>query len=141
MRYFLIIGVLTFSFFVRAVENNSSKFGKHHAVVAFTKEDGFKLSPKAESALNIEFKALGKSNNWVLPKEALVQIKQSYGVYRKLEGWISFVLVKINNRTENSVTVSSPDLEAGDEVAITGANFLRMTDADLNSATVDNCAH
>jgi hypothetical protein len=32
-------------------------------------------------------------------------------------------------------------LESGDEVAVTGTKFLRMAETDLNSETVDNCAH
>lgn len=51
------------------------------------------------------------------------------------------VLVKILRREGDNLLVTSEDLELGDEVAVTGAVFLRMTDADLNSGTVDSCAH
>lgn len=122
-------------------EQSSSQYGPKMAVVAFSKEDGFKMSDKALQKLKIQFEKLTGGQSWSIPAEALVRIKQSTGVYRRLDGWITFVLVKVTKSTAERVTVTSDDLEPGDEVAVTGTKFLRMTDADLNSDTVDNCSH
>jgi hypothetical protein len=119
----------------------SSQFGPHMAVVDFNKEDGFKMSEKALGKLKVKFAKILGSNSWTIPEESLVRIKQSLGVYRRLDGWITYILVKVSQKSSGVVTITSPDLENGDEVAITGVNFLRMTDADLNSDTVDSCAH
>ena len=114
---------------------------KGGAVQAFTKEDGFKLTKKAIKNLNVKFSPLIGDGPWEIPKTALVQIKHSVGVYRKWDGWITLVLVTVLSQAENVVRVKSLDLQDKDDVAISGVKFLRMTEADLNSDTVDSCAH
>jgi hypothetical protein len=114
---------------------------KGGAVTAFSKEDGFKLSDKAIKNLGVSFKAIQGPGPWMIPKSALVRIKHSTGIYRKWDGWITMVLVKVLNQTSETVTIKSLDLQNEDKVAITGVPFLRMTESDLNSDTVDACAH
>lgn len=119
----------------------SQRFGPGKAIEAFDKEQGFKLSSKAASAMAVAFRRLDQAAPWRVPKESIIQLKQSTGIYRKYDGWISMVLVKVVKREGDVFLIRSEDLEVGDEVAISGATFLRMTDADLNSGTVDSCAH
>lgn len=114
---------------------------KGGAVTAFSKDDGFKLSLKAINNLSVSFKSVEGTGPWMIPKSSLVKIKHSTGVYRKWDGWITMVLVKVLSQTKETVTISSVDLQDQDNVAITGVPFLRMTEADLNSDTVDSCAH
>ena len=105
-------------------------------------EDGsFKLSEKSIQQLGVSFLKLLKMSPWVIPVESLVKIKFTSGVYRRYEGDITFVSVKILKNNGVHAFVESSDLEAGDEVAVTGTSFLRLTEADLNSGTVDSCAH
>lgn len=114
---------------------------KGGAVTAFSEEDGFKLSKKATKNLDVKFVDLPKGSSWDIPKSAIVRIKNSTGVYRKYDGWITLVLVDILKKNKKSITIKSVDLQEGDGVATSGVKFLRMTDADLNSDTVDACAH
>lgn len=111
------------------------------AVTAFSKDDGFKLSDKAVKNLGVVFTTVKGKGPWIIPKSAIVRIKHSTGVYRKWDGWITMVLVKILSQTKETVTIKSVDLQDQDMVAITGVPFLRMTEADLNSDTVDACSH
>ena len=111
------------------------------AVTAFNKEDGFKLSEKALKNLEVTFRKISGSGPWTVPKSSLVRIKHSSGVYRKWNGWITMVLVNVIAQSKDTITITSVDLQGQDEVAVTGVSFLRMTDADLNSDTVDSCAH
>lgn len=105
-------------------------------------EDGsFKLTEKSIKTMGIKFQNLNGKSPWLLPSNALVKIKFTQGVYRKIEEDITYVLVSVLKKDGNSVLVSSDDLMSGDEVAISGVHFLRLTEADLNSDTVDNCAH
>jgi hypothetical protein len=134
-------GYSIFSFASEEGAENSGRFGPGKAIEAFDKEQGFKLSEKATIAMAVSFRRLDQGGLWRLPKESIVHLKQSTGVYRKFEGWISFVLVKVVKRERDALLVTSQDLEPGDEVAVQGAGFLRMTDADLNAGTVDSCAH
>jgi hypothetical protein len=126
---------------VSSEEENSSRAGPDKAVTAFSKEDGFKLSPQAIEKMGIRFEFIQGKAPWRVPKEALVYLKQSVGVYRQFEGWMSFVLVKVDQKNSDSALIQSNDLEGGDGIAVRGAHFLRMTDADLNSDAVDACAH
>jgi multidrug efflux pump subunit AcrA (membrane-fusion protein) len=105
-------------------------------------EDGsFRVSDKSLHQLGIKFYELQGKRPWVLPKEAIVQVKFTKGVYRRYEGDVTFVIVKILKKDGEYVSIVSQDLEPGDEVAVKGASFLRLAEADLNSDTVDACAH
>lgn len=142
---FLIISILTFaqvSFASgEATSGTTVEIKKGGAVTAFSEEDGFKLSRKALKNLEVTFKTVEGAGPWTIPKSSLVRIKHSTGVYRRWDGWITMVLVKVLSQNKDTVTIKSVDLQHQDEVAITGVPFLRMTDADLNSDTVDSCAH
>lgn len=139
MKIFMLL-LLTFSTSLLA-SDATVELKKGGAVTAFQKEDGFKLSKKAQKNLGVQFTTLKEGNSWIIPKSSLVTIKHSTGVYRRYEDWITLVLVQVQNHSKDLIKVSSVDLQAGDDVAISGVKFLRMTDADLNSDTVDACAH
>lgn len=130
MKYFIIILSIFSSFQILA----------HPAGIK--NEDGtFKLSDKSLKSMGITFSKLNDSGTWGISKEALVKIKFTQGVYRRFEGNITYVIVRVLKETQDTITIQSEDLEVGDEVAIKGASFLRLAEADLNSDTVDNCAH
>ncbi len=141
----IILMVLIFVGSTAASESSNTdttvKIKKGGAVTAFSKEDGFKLSEKAVKNLRVSFSAIKGSGPWIVPKEAIVRIKHSIGVYRKWDGWITMVLVDVLGQSEKTVTIKSVDLQDQDEIAITGVPFLRMTESDLNSDTVDACSH
>lgn len=105
-------------------------------------EDGsFKLPEQALSILGIKFSKLDSSGPWKVLKNSLVNIKFTKGVYRRYEGDIAFVIVKVLKDMGNEILISSSDLEIGDEIATEGTTYLRLTEADLNSDTVDACSH
>jgi len=150
MKIISLLLIALFSFNVSASQPKAKEVKKEErkvvlkkggAVTAFSEEDGFKLSKKAIKNLDVKFKIIGSGSHWDIPKSSLVRIKSSTGVYRKYDGWITMVLVNVVNKSKTSVRISSVDLQEGDEVATSGVKFLRMTDADLNSDTVDACAH
>lgn len=113
------------------------------ALPAGTKgENGnFKISDKSLDHLGVKFQKLENPGPWTIPSDSLVKIKLTEGVYRRYDGEITFVIVNKSGEENNHVLIESPDLEPGDEVAISGAMFLRMAETDLNSETVDNCSH
>ena len=113
-----------------------TKLNPDAAVTAFDEHEGFKLGDKAVATLGVRFQALGAGSSWTLPKSALVRIKHTTGVYRRAEGWIAFVLVQVSPTKGDSAQVRSSDLQEGDEVAVQGVPFLRMTEADLTSEEV-----
>lgn len=137
----LILGIHLFSpSSALAEEETGTNFGPNKAVVAFDKENGFQLSEKAIQNLGVAFKGIEGSGPWKVSANSIIHLKQSSGVYRRVDDWIMFVLVKVNQKIGSDLLISSDDLQSGDEIATSGAHFLRMTDADLNSGTVDSCA-
>ena len=140
--YTVLTAILTSGSFAHAAQEATNTQGQGLAVAEFNKEEGFKISDSGLTTMGIEFTAIpaGKSS-FLVPQDAIVRVKHSTGVYRRFEGWISLVLVKIVGRENGSYRITSEDLEAGDEIATRGTQFLRMTELDLNSDTVDTCSH
>ncbi|MBF0300728.1 MAG: hypothetical protein HQK51_18585 [Oligoflexia bacterium] len=137
----LIIIYSTSNLFIYAGVVSDTRFGADQAVVAFTEEDGFKLSERASKTLGIKFIPIQGQKQFTTHKSALVKIKATKGVYRRYEGWISYVLINDVKIDGEKITFSSDDLQSGDEVAISGTDFLRMTEVDLTTSTVAGCAH
>jgi len=105
-------------------------------------EDGsFRVSESAKKRMGIFFMPIKGTGPWIIPASALVKIKFTSGVYRQFEGDISYVLVKVIENQGTRLLIDSQDLEDGDDVAFAGTHFLRLTEADLKSGTVDSCAH
>jgi hypothetical protein len=129
------------SFGAMLVWADTIRFGDHSAVMAFDPDEGFKMRDLALQTLGIRFHKLDNTAPWRAAKQSLVYIKHTTGVYRRLNGWISFVLVNVKAKKGDTVMIESEDLQAGDEIAVEGALYLRMTEADLNSDTADNCSH
>ena len=116
--------------------------GSYAASAGVKNEDGsFKLPEQSLTILGIKFMKLDSAGPWTIHKNSLVGIKFTKGVYRRYEGDIAYVIVKVLKDMGNQVLISSSDLEIGDELAIEGTTYLRLTEADLNSDTVDACAH
>lgn len=122
-------------------ESASSRVGPNRAVVAFDAENGFKMNEAALKRLGVQFGSITGKGPWKVSSSSVVRIKHSTGVYRRFEGWISFILVQVASREGDSVQIISEDLQSGDEISIAGASYLRLTEADLNADTVDSCSH
>jgi hypothetical protein len=137
----LLVPFISYASDESASGDEGTNFGASKAVTAFSKDEGFKLSDKAVQNLGIEFQNVRGAGQWKISSDAVVHLKQSSGVYRKVDGWILFVLIKVLKKSGSEVLIQSEDLQDGDEVAVKGVTFLRMTDADLNAGTVDSCAH
>jgi hypothetical protein len=145
MKQVLIVAsavlAMSLASYVFAEEEKAAKLKEGSAVTAFDPQEGFKLTDSSLVSLGVRFKKISGGGPWSLPKSALVRIKHSSGVYRRTDGWIAFVLAESQGKGSAELTIRSEDLQDGDEVAVEGASFLRMTEADLNSDTVDSCAH
>lgn len=101
-------------------------------------EQGFQLSDAALKRLGIRFEALEGVGPWEIPQGALVRIKRSVGVYREVNGYLTFVVVETFG-VGARVRVRSDDLRAGDRIAVEGGAFLRVIDLDLSGSGGDSC--
>lgn len=105
-------------------------------------EDGdFTISPVAEKRMGLQWETLSGAGPWKVPKQSIALIKFTKGVYRKFEGKITMVVLDKIKEEGSNVVISSPDLQEGDQVATTGVKYLRLTEVDISSGTVDNCSH
>lgn len=110
----------------------AGKAGPGLAVTQYTADDGFKMSPDSIKTLGVEFTKLPAGPRWTMPSSAIVRAKHVTGAYRRIsDGWITMVLVKVIETRGSSSIIESQDLEAGDEVATQGVQFLRVTDVGL----------
>jgi hypothetical protein len=124
-----------------APQKVEKSFPEWHAVKKFNSEEGFQLKDEAIQSMGIKFSPIQGSGSWKIPESALVRVKYSTGVYRRYQDWISFVLVDVVSKNGGQAVVKSQDLENGDQIAVTGASELRLTESDLTSDTVDSCSH
>ena len=105
-------------------------------------EDGeFSLTPASEKRLGIKWLTLEGNGPWKVPAEAMVRIKFTTAAYRKFEGRITLVVLDKSQAQGKTALISSPDLQAGDQIAISGVKYLRLAEVDISSGTVDNCSH
>lgn len=140
-KFFIIIFCFSINFAFGEAGDKKVELKKGSAVTEFNPLDGFKLTEKAIESLGVSFLSLKGKGPWTIPKSALITIKHSVGVYRRYDNWITMVLVDTIEKNGADVKIRSVDLQDQDEIAITGVTFLRLTEADLNSDTVDACAH
>ncbi|MAX65925.1 MAG: hypothetical protein QF441_12985 [Bacteriovoracaceae bacterium] len=138
---FMIFSTLAYSSGNHSAGQKEVELKPWSAVTQFNELDGFQLSEKAQKNLNVKFMQLKGKGPWKIPSSALLKIKHSHAVFRKWNGWITMILVKIIEKDPHYYKIKSVDLQQGDDIAISGVPFLRMTEADLHSDTVDSCSH
>lgn len=112
--------------------------GAAKGVTEFNKQLGFKISDKAEKRLGIKFRKLQYGGPWSIEPESIVHLRNETGVYRRSNGWISYVVVKTDPKQKSMRSITSKHLHAGDEVAVHGAVFLRMIDSDLSTESAES---
>jgi hypothetical protein len=122
----MIFFLLAFSLLAHSEE--AANVGPGKAVTAIDGER-FQMSEKALNTLKVRF-APWKSE---VPVAALVRIQDSTGIFQRSDGWISFEPVKVLRQSGGSAFIQSFHLKADAEIAVEGALFLRITEADLHS--------
>lgn len=140
MKHFLLACLMTtsvltsFSF----ADEDEAPAPKNGAAKAL--EDGdFSISETAEKRLGIQWLKLEGKGPWKVPAETVLNIKFTKASYRKFEGRITLIILDGFKKEGDFYWISSPDLEAGDSVAIRGVKYLRLTELDLFQGKVDSC--
>lgn len=135
LTIFLLFSLLALSAF--ASEGASTVNGNGAAKAL--EEGEFTLTEKAEKRLGVQWLTLSGDGPWKVPAEAVMRIKFTKTAYRKFEGRITMVILEVIKEESGYVWISSPDLVDGDEVAVKGVKFLRLTELDLFQGAVDSC--
>lgn len=143
MKHLFLLSVLTlfiaFTATAQASEHEEAGAKLPSSVLAHDVEQGFRLSDAAIARLGVRFEELKGNGPWSVPKNALVKVKRSTGVYRQSDGFITLVLVETKEAIGNYVRIQSEDLRAGDRVAVEGGGFLRVVELDLSGGGGDSC--
>lgn len=141
MKYLLIIAILILNLSFAFADGDHSAPATADGAAKLLEDGEFTLTPAAEKRLGIKWLKLEGSGPWKVPVEAIVKIKFTKAAYRKFEGRITLVVLDKVNREGKIATVSSPDLQAGDLIAVSGVKYIRLAEVDISSGTVDNCSH
>jgi hypothetical protein len=115
----------------------SSQVGPDNSVIAWDRDQGFKLSRESLSTMGIE--TTSYSPRLRPTKNVLVFFQDDIGVYRLRDGW--FRLVRGTVEEGQFVPSENGDLVPGDHVVSQGAGFLRITELDLAAGESSGHAH
>lgn len=130
-----ILFVMSFSIFSLATETpetpkeSNVRAGRSLAVSEANAKDGFQLKEKAQKNIGVIRQAVG-SPPYTLPSSCLIYFGDKIGVYRIRNGWFKLITISIDKKSNGSVSFSSNELQANDEVAVQGGALLRVTEMD-----------
>lgn len=102
--------------------------GPNKGIVEASKENGFKLSAEAEKNFSIQRVKVLNLKAIQVPREAVVSSGIEVNLFRIRAGYykrIDFVKVSV---VDNKLTIRSNDLMIGDEIAVSGLGFLRISE-------------
>lgn len=93
-------------------------------------ELGMRVTPVALKNLEVQLSKIETSGELQLQSTAIVYYQDLVGVYRLQKGWFKLVKVQILGRQGGAVRIKCEDLQAGDEVVVSGAELLRVAEMD-----------
>jgi hypothetical protein len=102
--------------------------GADKGLVEVSHENGFRLSPEALKRFKIQTLAVGSAATLTVPRTAIFTGLEERNLFRLRDGYFKRIDFKTVSRSGASVTVSSPDLKAGDQLVTNGLGFLRIAE-------------
>lgn len=123
---------------VKADGDHDAPANKNGAAKAY-EEGEFSITEKAEKRLGVKWLNIQGKGPWKVPSETIMRLKFTKAAYRKFEGRITMIVLETVKQEGDFVWINSPDLEPGDEIAIKGVKYLRLTELDLFQGAVDSC--
>lgn len=122
-------------------EEPSAGVGPGKAVLAASKSDGIRLSEKALQTLQIKTLPIQSVSDLQVPIAALVFHQAETGIYRFRDGWFKLIPVQMRSRKAESARISSPEIQTGDQVAVSGVPLLRVADLEAWGGSGDGHGH
>lgn len=122
-------------------EEGTSSVGPDKGITEASEENGIKLSPEALKNFEIKTQTLSGNGPWTVPASSRLHALEESNLYRRRGGYfkrIDFVLLKSN---ESQITVSSKELNAGDEVVTGGIGFLRIAELTAFGGAPEGHSH
>lgn len=106
----------------------NAQVGAHKGIVEADKEKGFKLSVEAEKNFDIKKIKILSTASIELPLSAVATSTVEVNVYRFRDGFYKRIDFNQISKNQNKIFIKSPELKTGDEVAISGLGYLRVTE-------------
>lgn len=117
-----------------SAEERPNGIGPDKAITNANKADGFKLSTIAFKKLEIKTSKIQSKNSIKVPSSSLVFFQSDVGIYRARSGWFKLIPIKILNKSNGEVTITSSEIKNEDEVVVNGSDLLRLADLNLWSS-------
>lgn len=122
-------------------EEAGGNVGPDKGILAASKNEGFKLSPEAFKNFDLRFVTVTMSSAAILPPSALVFSGEEVNVYRLRNGFFKRIDFKLQKKSEKEISISSPDLANGDQVAVAGLGFLRIAELTAFGGAPEGHSH
>lgn len=106
----------------------NAQVGPEKGILEADKEKGFKLSPEAEANFQVKKIKVSSSATVELPTSAISTSTTEVNVYRFRAGFykrIDFIQI---SKGQGRIIIKSQDIRQGDEIAISGLGFLRVSE-------------
>ncbi len=102
---------------------------------------GFKLSQEAFKNFGIQLRKAGPGVPMTLPKKSIFFGLQEKNLYRYRGGFFKRIDFKTLTKTKTEMTVSSDDLQSGDQIATEGLGFLRIAELAAFGGVAEGHSH
>ena len=102
---------------------------------------GFKLSQEAFKNFGIQLKKAEPGVPMTLPKTSIFFGLQEKNLYRYRGGFFKRIDFKTLSKTKTEMTVSSDDLQSGDQIATEGLGFLRIAELAAFGGVAEGHSH
>lgn len=111
----------------------SIEVGPDKGVTEVAKDKSFKLSPEATK--NFGLKTIPFAvGSIAVPKESIVRTLKEAQIFRLRDGFLKSVDFKVVTKGDRTLTIQSTELQAKDEIVVSGVGFLRIISAQLGEA-------
>ena len=106
----------------------------------------FQLSKESLEYMGVqtkEFKAFGHGSGYkyIIPRQALLSVKDHHGVFVKRHQWFRFFKVKVLKKKQSKVIVQSEEFDKSENIATHRAAFLRLTELQLSGGAGKGHGH
>lgn len=109
-------------------EESGGSVGPEKGILAANKDSGIQLSPAVVRNFEIKTEKVNGKGPWTLPATSILLSAEEVNLYRLRGGFFKRIDFFKVNRTKSHITVSSKELESGDEVVTGGIGFLRIAE-------------
>ena len=122
-------------------EEGGANVGPDKGILEASEENGIKLAPQAIKNFGLETVQLAGSSPWTVPTSAILHSLEETNIYRVRNGFYKRIDFNLSKRSQEQMTISSQDLNAGDEVVISGVGFLRIAELTAFGGAPEGHSH